>query len=218
MSKFQFYVSKATYHSLSILFVAHNYQALMDLCACSSSHAQSTRFYNAIVTISPSPHHHSAASRAHLAVSARIYWTDTDQDKTTSFFDFRGGNTLLLARLSDSESWDSVENLVSACDGDDGRSIVVQEKLNGPVRRRNLRVNSNVRAETVEQAKQWLNEIRLRVAPSDLVHRYVQSSVESLESNASLEDVKKSLDSLLARNGGLFIADIDLNQDDSQPP
>lgn len=188
----------------------------------SSSLPQSTQFPEVLVAISHSQSSHFLSKRSRLAISSRIYWIDADQVEPTSLFDFRGGNSLALSCLSDGVSWDAVEKLVSTLYDDYSRSIVVHGKLHGCARRRSFRTQTNVQliltADTAEEGKRWLDEIRLRVAPTDLMHRHVQDYGGLIESTTSLEDLKDLVETMLVRDSGMCMADLEKVDLQSQSP
>lgn len=66
------------------------------------------------------------------------------QYEPTSSFDFRGANSLALKRLSDGESSDFVEKVVSVREGENDRSIVLHRKLHVNARHRILRMKVKV--------------------------------------------------------------------------
>lgn len=66
----------------------------------------------------------------------------------------------------------------------------------------NANVKLILKADTAEQAKKLLGEMRMRVAPADLLYQQFLACVGSMDSDAPLEDVKERLDVFRVRNGG----------------
>lgn len=110
-----------------------------------------------------------------LAASHRVYWKAVKDDADSvpkSLFDFRNHSSLELSRLDASATWEYVEDRVKP-ENSERASVSVRRRLHGRARRTTL--GSDVKivltATNKEQSNKWMLEIRLRIAPWELLHR-----------------------------------------------
>ncbi len=117
---------------------------------------------------------HSNFKSAHVVVSSRIYWKRAKNNATNqpkSLVDFRHSNSLELVRLGEGSSED-VNEIVKVDKFDEKMCITVHGRLHGH-KRRNKPFVCDVRLEiipnTPEQHEIWMNKIRARIAPWNLL-------------------------------------------------
>lgn len=141
--------------------------------------ASCQHFAHAVVTVVSLSGKKSPRIHAWLAISSRVYWKaidGNDRDKPpTSLTEFRSGNSLVISRVGSTCEWNSVDERII----EQGDSILVKGKLRG--HEHHLRLSGDVRiilvADNEEQRKQWLHELRLRIASPRLLHQRIMDEV-----------------------------------------
>ncbi len=120
---------------------------------------------------------------AYVVVSSRIYWKVANEDATDkpqSLADFRKTDSLELIRLSN-ESWEDVNKIVKVDEQKRRQRITVHGCLHGRTRWNKLfsvpGVQIEIIPETSEQLKDWVQQIRARIAPWNLVEQQVKDAV-----------------------------------------
>ncbi len=129
-----------------------------------------------------------------MVVFSRIYWkaaSEDTNDRPPSLADFRGAISLELIRLEQG-TWNEVDKIIKVDDYEGRARITVRGRLHGRKRRNTLNLvrdaEIEIIASTPEQHQVWLDKIRVRIAPwnllqqemKDLASRAPSSGVEEL--------------------------------------
>ncbi len=126
---------------------------------------------------------------AHVLVSGRFYWKEAKKGATSqplSPLDFRNANSLESVRLTDG-TWQDVDDMVKVDNHDEGARITVRGHLQGRTPRKPLFLVRDVELEIIsgslEQHEVWMNNIRARIAPWNLLQQEMKdaSGIEALE-------------------------------------
>ncbi len=160
---------------------------------------QSSLFETAEVrVISRRPWPQSDFKSAYVLVSSRIYWMRANKDSTNkaqSFLDFRNADNIELSGQDDG-TWDDVHKIVKVNNHNRRPCISVTGRLRGRTGRNNsvfLRdVQVEIVANTLEQHEVWLNQIRARVTPWNLLQQVVKDIVNRAPSSGA-EELEEAL-------------------------
>ena len=112
---------------------------------------------------------------AHVVMSSRIYWKTANDNATSvplSLMDFRNASSLELIRLNEG-TWDEVDDIVKVDNTEERKRITVPGRLHGRERWNKCLIARDVQVEiipsTTEQHEAWVDELRARIAPWNLL-------------------------------------------------
>ncbi len=118
---------------------------------------------------------------AHVVLSSRIYWKTANDDATSvplSLMDFRNANSLELIRLNEG-TWDEVDDIVKVENTGERRRITIPGRLHGR-ELRNKCFGRDVQVEIIPDApsqhEAWVNKIRARIAPWNLLQQEMRNA------------------------------------------
>ena len=117
-----------------------------------------------------------------------------------SFLDFQNADSVELVRAED-ETWNGVDGHVKVDNHDGRRRIIVCGRPHGRTRRHNSLRGGNVRVEIIpsapEQLELWLNQIRARIAPWQLLQREVRD-IANRSPSCGVAEIERTLGGLSA--------------------
>ncbi len=153
------------------------------------------------------PRSRSKYQRAYLLVSSRICWKVANEDGTNkpqSLVDFRNAESIILSRLSEG-TWSDVDDLIKVDSHNGKPRITVCGCVHGRKLRRFALLARHARIEiipsTSEQHEIWVNQIRARIVPWNLL----QQEIKDLAIRAPSYGVKELANAL----GGLVTGHVD---------
>lgn len=171
-------------------------------------------FSNARITILPRNRGNGSLSFVTFVVTHRIWWKPAQINSCAlpkSIYDYKGCDSLELVRLPSDSAWETVEETVRNEDRQ-GYGIVVPGKLHGPSRRKRLSgdVQVIIYLDRPNERDGLLNELRVRIAPWQLLQGRARHLASSVEESFSVEEIREKLQTVLVRDkdGGNAYASI----------
>lgn len=117
-----------------------------------------------------------------FAISAVVRWKYVEADTEappTSLFNFRDGDFLALERLPAVSTWEDVQEVVRSVDTQQGPGLIITGRLFSRRRIRHFRpIELIVTADSVDQRNSWVEAVRVRVSPWQLLFSRFKNELE----------------------------------------
>ncbi len=148
--------------------------------------------------VSRRPRLRSDYKLAYVLVSSRIYWKVANKhgsDKPQSFLDFQNADSVELVRLEEG-TWNDVDDHVKIDSHNGRQSIIVYGRPHGRTRLHKPVGGGNVQVEIIpnapEELEGWVNQMRARITPWNLLQQEVQD-IANRATSYEVEEIEKAL-------------------------